>query len=146
MGLPHSGSAARSARPCPTSAHTRVMLERGEIHAAVPENPVAFHEFFVGKRLACLVVDLPGSTLTQLREVLAKAWLRKPPIPVRDGFTRVHEQPDVRPRSPRSRRAGRTCAGRYQPQPTGTARSRTSHGMRLGPRALGSPAPRRTQC
>jgi hypothetical protein len=64
----------------PDDQHLRVMLDEGEIRAAVSENPVVFHEFFWGRRLACLVVDLPGPTLPQLRELLADAWLRKAPI------------------------------------------------------------------
>jgi hypothetical protein len=64
----------------PDDQHLRVMLDEGEIRAAVSQNPVVFHEFFWGRRLACLVVDLPGPTLPQLRELLADAWLRKAPI------------------------------------------------------------------
>jgi len=64
----------------PDDEHVRVMVEEGEIRAAVSQNPVVFHEFYRGKRLACLVVDLTGTSPHQLRELLTEAWLRKAPV------------------------------------------------------------------
>lgn len=61
----------------PDDQHLRVMVGEEEIRVAVSENPAVFHEFYWGKRLACLVVDLPGPTLQQIRELLTEAWLRK---------------------------------------------------------------------
>lgn len=63
----------------PDDEHLRVMVDEGEIRAAVAENPSVFHEFYWGKRLACLVVDLSGANPHQLRELLTEAWLRKAP-------------------------------------------------------------------
>lgn len=64
----------------PEDEHLRVMVDEDEIRAAVSENPAVFHEFYWGKRLACLVVDLPGTSPDQLRELLTEAWLRKAPM------------------------------------------------------------------
>jgi hypothetical protein len=63
----------------PDDEHLRVMVDEAEIRAAVLENPAFFHEFYWGKRLACLVVDLSGTTLEHLRELLTEAWLGKAP-------------------------------------------------------------------
>jgi hypothetical protein len=63
----------------PDDEHLRVMVEEGEIRAAVSQNPAVFHEFYWGKRLPCLVVDLTGTSPTQLRLLLTEAWLRKAP-------------------------------------------------------------------
>ncbi|MGI8760561.1 MAG: MmcQ/YjbR family DNA-binding protein [Jatrophihabitantaceae bacterium] len=63
----------------PDDQHLRVMAGEAEIRAAVAEEPAAFHEFYWGKRLACLVVDLTAASVQQLRELLTEAWLRKAP-------------------------------------------------------------------
>lgn len=63
----------------PDPEHVRLMLDEHEIRAAASENPQSFHEFYCGKRLACLVVDLPDVTLPQVRELLTEAWLRNAP-------------------------------------------------------------------
>lgn len=63
----------------PDPEHMRVMLDEQEIRAAASENPHSCHEFYWGKRLACLVVDLADVTLPQIRELLTEAWLRKAP-------------------------------------------------------------------
>lgn len=73
----------------PDSEHLRLMLDEHEIRAAASENPQSCHEFYWGKRLACLVVDLTDVTLPQIRELLTEAWLCKaPPALAR------HLQPD----------------------------------------------------
>lgn len=63
----------------PDERHLRVMVSEDEIRAAVSENPSVFHEFYWGRRLACVVVDLAGATRQQLLELLTEAWLRKAP-------------------------------------------------------------------
>jgi hypothetical protein len=63
----------------PDEEHLRVMVDEGEIHAAVSENPAVFHAFYWGTRLACLVVDLAGASPQQVQELLSEAWLRKAP-------------------------------------------------------------------
>ena len=63
----------------PDDQHLRVMVDEGEILAAVAENPAVFSGFYWGKRLACLLVDLAGADLQQVRELLTEAWLRRAP-------------------------------------------------------------------
>jgi hypothetical protein len=63
----------------PDDEHLRVMVDEGEIRAAVAEDPAAFAEFWWGSRLACLVVDLRVAPGDQVRELLTEAWLRKAP-------------------------------------------------------------------
>ncbi len=63
----------------PDDEHLRIMVDEAEIRAAVFANPAVFHEFYWGKRLACLVVDLSGASLDHLRELFTEAWLRKAP-------------------------------------------------------------------
>lgn len=63
----------------PDDGHLRVMLDEHEIRAAASENPRSMHEFYWGARLACLVVDLAGVTVAQVRELVTEAWLRKAP-------------------------------------------------------------------
>jgi hypothetical protein len=53
--------------------------EKEEIDAAVSENPAAFHGFYWGTRLACLVVDLADTSPQQVSALLMEAWLRKAP-------------------------------------------------------------------
>jgi hypothetical protein len=63
----------------PDDDHLRVMVDEGEIHAAVAEDPEAFAEFWWGKRLSCVVVDLRAAPPDQVREMLTDAWRRKAP-------------------------------------------------------------------
>lgn len=63
----------------PDNEHLRIMLDEHKIRAVTSENPQSFHEFYWGKRLACLVVDLADMTMPQIRELLTEAWLRKAP-------------------------------------------------------------------
>jgi hypothetical protein len=72
----------------PDHQHLRVMVDESEIHAAVSENPAVFSEFYWGKRLACLVVDLSGAPPRQVRELLHAAWRRKAPATLARQLTR----------------------------------------------------------
>jgi hypothetical protein len=63
----------------PDDQHLRVMSDKEEIHAAVSVDPAVFHGFYWGTRLACLVVDLAGTSPQQVRALLIQAWLRKAP-------------------------------------------------------------------
>lgn len=78
----------------PDDEHLRVMVEEGEIRAAVSQNPAVFHEFYWGKRLACLVVDLPGTSPTQRRELLTEEWLRKAQSLSRTSYLTVRGRPN----------------------------------------------------
>ncbi|HEY5026037.1 MAG TPA: MmcQ/YjbR family DNA-binding protein [Acidimicrobiales bacterium] len=63
----------------PDDAHLRVMVDEMEIRAAVAENPEACQEFYWGKRLACVVVDLKRAKLALVKDLLTDAWIRKAP-------------------------------------------------------------------
>lgn len=63
----------------PDDEHVRVMVSETEILAAVAENPDVCRPFYWGKRLACVVVALPGTPASLLQELLTEAWLGKAP-------------------------------------------------------------------
>jgi hypothetical protein len=63
----------------PDDDHLRVMVDEGEIRAAVAEDPEAFAEFWWGARLSCVVVDLRAAPPDQVRELLTDAWRRRAP-------------------------------------------------------------------
>jgi hypothetical protein len=63
----------------PDDSHLRVMVDEMEIRAAVAENPNACQEFYWGKRLACVIVDLGAAPPALVRELLSEAWARKAP-------------------------------------------------------------------
>jgi hypothetical protein len=68
----------------PDDAHVRVMVDEMEIRAAVGENPHACQEFYWGKRLACVVVELGAATPALVKELLVEAWARKAPKKLAD--------------------------------------------------------------
>jgi hypothetical protein len=78
-GLPSYRVRGRIFATMPDDEHLRVMVDEGEIRAAVAENPGAFAEFWWGSRLACVVVDLRVAPPDHLRELLTEAWRRKAP-------------------------------------------------------------------
>ena len=63
----------------PDDAHLRVMVDEMEIRAAVAENPQVCHEFYWGKSLACVVVDLKPAKMLLVKDLLTDAWIRKAP-------------------------------------------------------------------
>lgn len=63
----------------PDDAHLRIMVDDRAIHWAVTENPGACQEFYWGKRLARVVVDLARATPELVDELLVEAWARKAP-------------------------------------------------------------------
>ncbi|HLN43044.1 MAG TPA: MmcQ/YjbR family DNA-binding protein [Acidimicrobiales bacterium] len=63
----------------PDDTHLRVMVDEMEIRAAVAENPDACEELYWGKRLACVVVNLPRAGPDLVEELLTDAWIRKAP-------------------------------------------------------------------
>ena len=63
----------------PDGGHLRVMVDESEIRAAVAEDPGVCSEFWWGKRLACVVVALPGASPELVHDLLASAWLRRAP-------------------------------------------------------------------
>jgi hypothetical protein len=63
----------------PDDAHLRVMVDEGEIRAAVAANPEACQELFWGKRLAAVEVDLKRAKPSLVKDLLTDAWIRKAP-------------------------------------------------------------------
>jgi len=63
----------------PDGDHLRIMVDEGDILAAVAENPAACEEFWWGARLACVVVDLRFCAPDLVVELITDAWRRKAP-------------------------------------------------------------------
>jgi hypothetical protein len=63
----------------PDNKHLRVMVDEMEVRAAVAENSRACQEFYWGKRLACVVVDLVVAPTALIKELLTEAWTKKAP-------------------------------------------------------------------
>ena len=63
----------------PDAHHVRVMIDEEAIRAAVAENPSSCEEFYWGKRLACVVMDIRVAPTDLVRELLTEAWVRKAP-------------------------------------------------------------------
>jgi hypothetical protein len=78
-GLPSFRVRGKIFATVPDPDHLRVMVDEGEIRASVAEDPAAFAEFWWGRRLACLVVDLRVAPPDQVRELLTEAWRRRAP-------------------------------------------------------------------
>jgi hypothetical protein len=78
-GIPSLRVRGRIFATVPDENHLRVMVDEGEIRAAVAEDPAAFAEFWWGRRLACVVVDLRVAPADQVRELLTDAWRRRAP-------------------------------------------------------------------
>jgi hypothetical protein len=71
----------------PDTTHLRVMVDEIEIRAAVAENPIACQEFYWGKRLACVVVDLERADLALVKDLLTDAWICRAPEKLVDKLT-----------------------------------------------------------
>lgn len=63
----------------PDEDHLRVMAGEAEIRAAVAEDPASCAEFYWGRRLACVVVDLRTVNPDLLQNLLMTAWSCKAP-------------------------------------------------------------------
>jgi len=63
----------------PDDTHLRIMVDETEISAAVAENPGVCEELYWGKRLACVVVNLPRATTELVEELLTDGWICKAP-------------------------------------------------------------------
>ncbi len=67
----------------PDEQHVRIMLDQQDILAAVAEEPHACAEFWWGKRLACVVVEIEQTRRPLVKELLEDAWRRKAPARLR---------------------------------------------------------------
>ena len=72
----------------PDDAHLRVMVDEGEIRAAVAEYPSVCQEYWRGRRLACVVVSLGDAPAGLVGELLTSAWLRRAPGALADRLPR----------------------------------------------------------
>ena len=63
--------------------HVNVMLDEGGIRTAIALEPSACEEFWWGRRLRAVQVDLAAVTKPLLAELLAEAWERKAPARLR---------------------------------------------------------------
>jgi hypothetical protein len=78
-GIPSFRVHGRIFATVPDGEHLRIMVDEGDIRAAVAEDPAACEEFWWGSRLACLVVDLRLVARELIEELLTDAWRRKAP-------------------------------------------------------------------
>ncbi len=78
-GIPSFRVGGKIFATVPDADHLRIMVDRGDIHAAVAEDPAAFQEFWWGSKLACVVVDLRIAARERVHELLVDAWRRKAP-------------------------------------------------------------------
>lgn len=58
----------------PQPDRLRAMLDEPEIRTAASEHPEACTEYYWGKRLACVEIDLAGTDAELVRDLLAQAW------------------------------------------------------------------------
>lgn len=63
----------------PDKQHVRIMLDEQGILAAVAEEPYACAEFWWGKQLSCVVVEIGRVSRPLVTELLSDAWRRKAP-------------------------------------------------------------------
>jgi hypothetical protein len=78
-GIPSFRVHGRIFATVPDDDHLRIMVDEGEIRAAVSDDPGAFEAFWWGSRLAALVVDLRRAPPDHVRELLTEAWRRRAP-------------------------------------------------------------------
>jgi hypothetical protein len=82
-GMPSFRVRGRIFATVPDDDHVRVMADEGQIRGAVAQDPAACHEFYWGKRLACVVVTIALADRDQLEGLLEDSYLRKAPKPRR---------------------------------------------------------------
>lgn len=78
-GMPSFRVRGRIFATVPDGDHVRIMVDEGDIRAAVAESPDACEEFWWGSRLACVVVDLRVAKREIVMELFIDVWRRKAP-------------------------------------------------------------------
>ena len=63
----------------PDPHHIRIMVDQDDIRAVAAQYPDSCEEFWWGKKLACVVVDLRSAPRHLVGELLLDAWRRKAP-------------------------------------------------------------------
>lgn len=66
----------------PDERDVRIMVDEGDIRAAVSEDPEAFAEVWWGRRLSAVAADLDRADPQLVRELLTDAWRRRAPAPL----------------------------------------------------------------
>ena len=77
----------------PDDSHIRIMVDEDSIRAVVGEHRDFCSEFFWGKRLACVLVDLSCADKEVVRDLLTESWRRKAPKSL---LEELDAQPDQR--------------------------------------------------
>lgn len=80
-GFPSFRVAGRIFATLPSPDRLRAMLDEHGIRSAAATWPDACHEFYWGKRLACVEIDLAQADETLVNDLLAEAWEHKRPQP-----------------------------------------------------------------
>jgi hypothetical protein len=78
-GFPSFRVAGRIFATLPSPDRLRAMIDEHGIRSAVANWPESCREFYWGKRLACVEIDLPNADEPLVRELLAEAWDHKNP-------------------------------------------------------------------
>jgi hypothetical protein len=73
-GFPSFRVAGRIFATLPGPDRLRAMLDEAGIRSAAATSPESCREFFWGRRLACVEVDLTRASERLVRELLADAW------------------------------------------------------------------------
>jgi hypothetical protein len=76
-GFPSFRVAGRIFATLPTSDRLRAMLVEHGVRAAAANRPECCREFYWGKRLACVEIDLEVADEILVGDLLADAWERK---------------------------------------------------------------------
>jgi hypothetical protein len=78
-GFPSFRVAGRIFATLPSPDRLRAMLDEHGIRSAAANWPESCREFYWGKRLACVEIDLPNADESLVRDLLAEAWEHKNP-------------------------------------------------------------------
>jgi hypothetical protein len=73
-GFPSFRVAGRIFATLPSPDRLRAMLDEDGIRSAAANWPDSCQEFFWGKRLACVEIDLTSAHETLVRDLLTEAW------------------------------------------------------------------------
>jgi hypothetical protein len=76
-GFPSFRVAGRIFATLPTPDRLRVMLDEHGIRSAAANWPESCREFYWGKRIACLEIDLARADEELVGDLLAEAWRHK---------------------------------------------------------------------
>lgn len=78
-GFPSFRVATKIFATLPDDEHLHVMVGADEIRALAGDQPAVYQEYWWGKRLACVRVNLDRADSAEIAELLTAAWSRKAP-------------------------------------------------------------------